>query len=410
MARFSYVAFDADGKERAGGIDAADEAAARVALTKRRLVPVSVKPGAADSAARAEQVAAVTGVARGALSAKQRLLTTRQLATLIDAAVPVDEALAMIAAQYENPTARRILRDVHAGVTEGLRLAEAMGRHPKSFSGLYRAAVAGGERAGKLGSVLNQLTDYLAKAAALRAKVTTALIYPAVLSFVALTVVICLMVFVVPALTEQFQSFSAKLPLLTQVLIAVSWFLSTFWPVLLGLFAGAVLLGRVLWRREGVRRALDGMALKLPLLGAKAKEVSASGFVRAVAMLTSSGLPVLDSVRAARGAVDNRVIRAGVDDMAAAIERGEPFSHAMRAAEIAPPMVGYMAASGESAGELPQMLEKAADHLDQEVEAFTARALSLLEPAIIVFMGGTVAAIVLSIMLPILQLNRMVMG
>jgi general secretion pathway protein F len=410
MAHFTYVAVDEAGRERRGGIDAPSETAARAQLQKKSLLPVSLAAAQPGAAERAEKVAAVTGVARGVLSHKQRLVVTRQLAALIDAAVPVDEALGMIAAQQETAVARRIVEDVQSGVLEGQRLAEALGRQPKSFPGLYRAAVAGGERAGQLGGVLTSLADYLGKEQALRSKITAALVYPAALCLVAITVVACLMIFVVPTLIEQFRSFDAKLPLLTQILIGVSWFLTNFWPLILAALAGGFFVLRTLWSQELFRRGLDAFIMRAPLTGGKARELTSSRFVRAVAMLTASGLPVLDSVRAAGDAVGNRIYRDAIGRMANAVEQGEPLSAAMRASNVVPPMVVYMAASGENAGKLPSMLEKAADYLDQEVDSFTTAALSLLEPGIIVFMGATVAGIVLAIMLPILQFNRMAIG
>ncbi|HVK79123.1 MAG TPA: type II secretion system F family protein, partial [Verrucomicrobiae bacterium] len=221
MPHFQYLAVDADGQRKSGGVDAANEAAARALLVRRRLLPVQID--VAESGKARTREASPSPPVRGAkLNQKTLMLVTRQLSTLINAAVPVDEALAMIAVQQEQPMARRIISDVQAGVLEGQRLADALGRHPATFSMLYRSAVAGGERAGRLDFVLNRLADYLARAHAMRSKVTTAMIYPAALSLVALTVVICLMIFVVPSLTEQFERFDQNLPLLTQILIGVS--------------------------------------------------------------------------------------------------------------------------------------------------------------------------------------------
>jgi len=408
MPRYQYLAVAPDGQRKTGGVDAANEAAARAMLVRRRLLPVELGAMATEHAAARTSVGRVA--ARARLSQKALLLFTRQLATLVDAAVPVDEALAMIAAQSEEPNAHKILSDVQAGVVEGERLADALSRHSRSFSGLYRAAIAGGERAGKLGFVLTRLADYLGRAYAMRTKVTTALIYPAALSTVAVAVVACLMIFVVPSLTEQFERFDQTLPLLTQILIAVSGFLSTFWPLLLAMIAAGALIARSILRQEHTRSALDAFLLRAPLLGRWVMAVNASRFIRAVSTLVASGLPVLEAVRAACEAVDNRAASAAIARMGDWIEEGDPLSQAMRRSGIMPPMVSYMAQSGENAGELTGMLDKAAEHLDQEFEAFTARALALLEPAIIVFMGLVVASIVMAIMLPILQLNRLALG
>ncbi len=407
MPRFQYLAVDSDGRQKRGRLEAANESAARALLVRKRLLPVQLDTR--ESAP--EQSVENTRTAPDAkLSHKACLLMTRQLATLIDAAVPVDEALAMIAAQQEQPAARRIIADVQAGVVEGQRLADALTRHPKSFSGLYRAAVAGGEQSGRLGFVLTRLADYLDRAHALRTKITTAMIYPAALSLVAISVVVCLLIFVVPGLIEQFDRFDQRLPLLTQMLIFTSNTLTAFWPVLLAAIAAGAIAIRTLLQREPVRAALDAFILRAPVIGRWAVAVNAGRFVRAVSTLVSSGMPVLESVRMARESVGNREVAKAIARMAERIEEGEPLSLAMRRSGVIPPMVSYMTQSGENAGELPAMLDKSAAHLEQEFEAFTASALSLLEPAIIVFMGLVVASIVLAIMLPILQLNRLAIG
>lgn len=409
MPRYQYRAIDTDGRSKSGRIEAATESAARAVLVRRRLLPLEVD---AAVGAEAESSAMRERVSRPGrrLSRKSLLLFTRQLSTLVDASVPLDEALAMIAAQQESPEARYVISEVHAGVIEGQRLTEALARHPRSFSGLYRAAVAAGERSGRLGLVLNRLADYHARAYAMQSKIVTAMIYPSALSVVALSVIVCLMIFVVPSLTEQFERFDRSLPLLTQALIFISNFLTAFWPVLLAALAVGIFVARSMLQREPVRAALDAFALRAPLLGKWAVAVGASRFVRAVATLVASGAPVLESVRAAQEASGNRAMAKAIQRMAERVEEGESFSAAMRRSGVIPPMVCYMAQSGENSGELPMMLEKAADHLDQEFESFTASALSLLEPAIIVVMGLVVASIVLAIMLPILQLNQLTVG
>ena len=410
MSIFDYVAVDPDGRERRGAIEAANEADARARLEKRKLMPVRLAPAKTDARKPAPPAANPGENRGGKLSHRTQLLFARQLATLIEAAVPVDEALGLIAEQQEQASARQIIADVQDGVLEGQRLADALARHPRSFPGLFRAAVAGGERAGKLGPVLTRLADYLARTHALRTKITTALIYPAALSIVAFTVVSALMIFVVPALTEQFKSFNAKLPLITQILVAVSSFLNAFWPVVLAALAVMIIALRTFLKQPHVALAVDVGLLNLPVFGRWVRAVTASRFSRAVATLVSSGLPVLDSVRSARESAPNRHAAQLIDRMSIWIEEGEPLSNAMRRSGIFPALVTYMAASGESAGELPLMLEKAADHLDQEFEAFTTIALSLFEPAIIILMGLIVASIVLAIMLPILQLNTLAIG
>lgn len=412
MGRFAYTAIDPKGRETSGTISAASETAARAGLERKRLLPVALREaqGAQTLDNAADRAALTSGARPGHLSLRQRLIVTQQLAVLIEAAAPVDEALAMTAAQQEDAKTRRILREVHAGVLEGLRLGEALARHTRSFPGLYRAAVAGGERSGRLGRTLRQLADYLLKAEKIRTKILTASIYPIALMVVALGVVSALMIFVVPTLSEQFVSLGQDLPFVTRALMGASWFLSQFWPLLLGLGAGLAAAAAMLLQRTSVRRAVDRFFLTAPGLGRQVKAINASRFVRAVALLTASGAPVLDSVRAAREAVDNLIVQDAIAAIADQIEQGEPLSRAMRASGVFPMTTSYMAASGENAGELPAMLERAADQLDQDLEAFTDAALGLLEPAIILAMGAMVAGIVLAIMTPILELNRMALG
>jgi general secretion pathway protein F len=408
MARFSYLAIDPDGRERRGGMDALDERAVRTALEGKKLYPVEVALSGGRAAPKADNEP--RGPVRGALRHKDRMLVTRQLATLIGAAVSVDEALGILAAQQESTTVRRILADMRAGIQEGMRLADVMGRHKASFPNAYRAAIAGGERSGNLGPVLNRLANYLQREQGLHAKITTALVYPIALSLVAITVVGCLMIFVIPTLIEQFRSFHGQLPFITNVLIVVSDILSRFWPLILLTICGAVIAARTALRQPHIHLAWDAALLRAPLLGRWIRIVSCSRFVRSVATLTASGLPVLEAVRASRDAASNRAFARAADQMAARIQEGEPFSHAMRQSGYVPTMVIYMTVGGENSGELPDMLEKASDHLDQEFEGFIQTALSLIEPAIIILMGAMVAGIVLAIMLPILQLNQLAAG
>jgi general secretion pathway protein F len=218
------------------------------------------------------------------------------------------------------------------------------------------------------------------------------------------------MVFVVPALVDQFKSFHGELPFVTTVLIAVSGGLSQYWPLILLFLPGSVLLARVALKRPSVRLGVDAAILRSPVIGKWARLINTSRFIRSVATLVASGLPVLEGVRVSRDAASNQAFSQAVAVMSDRIEEGEPLSHAMRSSGLVPPMVIYMAVGGENTGELPDMLEKAADHLDQEFESFLQAALSLIEPAIIVLMGAIVAGIVLAIMLPILQLNQLATG
>lgn len=408
MARYSFTAVDIDGREVRDAIDAASETAARAALKARNLLTVKLAPDADGRNRRAS--ASSVPASRARLSHRDRMIATRQLATLIDAAVAVDEALEIVAAQQENASARKVMTDLRDGVREGMRLADAMGRHKSSFPGAFRAAVAGGENAGQLGPVLKRLADHLTRDRALRSKVTTAMVYPAALLVIATGVVAALMIFVVPTLIEQFRHLKGELPLITRILIWVSGALTHFWPLMLAGLVGAGLLIRVALQQKGIRLQVDRALLSAPVIGKRVRMVNASRFIRSVGVMTASGLPVLEAVRASQDASPNLEVARLVGQMSSRIEEGEPLSQAMQRSGIVPPLAVFMAVGGENSGELPQMLDRAADHLDQEFEAFVQGALSIVEPAIILVMGGIVGSIILAIMLPILQLNQLAGG
>jgi general secretion pathway protein F len=408
MSRYSFTAIDVDGREVRDRIEAASEAAARAALKARNLLTIKL---AADGDIRPRGAPAGRAPAgKAKLNHRDLVVATRQMATLIDAAVAVDDALEIIAGQQESAAARKVMTDLRDGVREGARLADAMGRHKASFPGAYRAAVAGGESSGKLGAVLKRLADHLTRERSLRSKVSTALIYPAVLMVIATGVVASLMIFVVPTLIEQFRHLKGELPLITQLLIWVSNTLATLWPVILLAVFGSFLLASMALRQKSIRLQADRALLNLPVLGKRIRAVNASRFIRSVSVMTGSGLPVLEAVRASQDAAPNLEFSRRIGEMATRVEEGEPLSHAMQRSGVVPTLAVFMAVGGENSSELPQMLERAADHLDQDFETFVQAALSVVEPAIILLMGGVVATIILAIMLPILQLNQLAGG
>lgn len=403
MAAFDYLALDLAGKERAGSLAADSEEDARARLARRNLSPVRIQRSANTSKA---EKAGVFGVRLGV---KALTLVTRQLSTLVSVA-PLEEALRTIAAQAEDRATRQVLASVHSGVLEGYRLSEAMGRRKESFPALYRAMIASGEGVGALPAILERLADLLERQESVRGKVIGALVYPATLCVTAIVVVIALMVFVVPKLVEQFDSIGQTLPLLTRIVIAISDFLRSFG--VFGLAVGAV--GLVLFaqalRAKAFRAGVDRVVLGLPLIGRLIRDLNAARLARTLASMTASGLPILEGLLITARTVDNQVLKSAVTDMANAIREGGSLSQAMKRTGVFPAILIYMTASGENSGKLETMLERAADYLEREFNTFTAAALALLEPIIIVIMGGVVALIVLSILLPILQLNTLALG
>ncbi|HYJ51557.1 MAG TPA: type II secretion system inner membrane protein GspF [Allosphingosinicella sp.] len=404
MPDFAYVGLDTAGRERRGSVRAETSDAARTQLAARRLYVVRIEPAAPGAPLVSRSL-----FARKKIGAKQLTLFTRQLATLVQV-TPLEEALRTVSQQAEREEVRRVLGNVHAGVVEGRRLSGAMGREPASFPPLYRAMVSAGEGSGTLPHILERLAGLLERQAQVRGKVLSTLAYPIVLAVVAAFVVFALMIFVVPKVVEQFQDIGQELPLLTRIVIGLSNFLASWWWALL--IAGALALflaGRAL-KDEGIRLKFDRLMLRLPLIGRLIRDLHAARMARTLSTMVSSRLPLLEGLKLTTGTVHNRVLRAASADIAESIRTGGSLSGALKRAGIFPPLLVYLAASGEASGRLDVMLERAADYLDREFDAFTSTALALLEPAIIIVMGAIVALIVLSILLPILQIDTLAGG
>ncbi len=403
MAAFDYIAADAAGRTVSGSVTAADEAAARKALAKRQLAPLQLTPG------RSGAMAASKPGKAGRLSPKALALTTRQLATLISVS-PLEEALRNLMLQADRPNVRRVLEGVHVGVIEGRRLSDAMGQQGAAFPPLYRAMTAAGEQSGALQPILERLADGLERDEVVRGKVLTALVYPCVLAVVALGIIVAMMTYIVPKVVDQFDSMGQTLPLLTRLVIGLSDLMRD-WGWLMALVLAAVVgAGLIARRREAVRLRLDAWVLRLPLVGRLTRDLHGARMARTLSTMIAAGLPVLEGLTITARTVSNRALRRATEQMAEAVREGGGLSAAMRRAEVFPPILVYMTASGESSGRLEPMLERAADYLEREFSNFTAVMLSLLEPAIIVVMGGIVAVIVLSILLPILQINTLALG
>lgn len=403
MAAFDYIAADAMGRTVSGSLTAADEAGARKALAKRQLAPLQLSPG------RSGAVAASKPGRAGRLSPKALALTTRQLATLISVS-PLEEALRNLMLQADRPNVRRVLEGVHAAVIEGRRLSDAMGQQGAAFPPLYRAMTAAGEQSGALQPILERLADGLERDEVVRGKVLTALVYPCVLAVVALGVIVAMMTYIVPKVVDQFDSMGQTLPLLTRLIIGLSDLMRDWGWLMALILAAVVAAGLIARRREAVRLRLDAWVLRLPLVGRLTRDLHGARMARTLSTMIAAGLPVLEGLTITARTVSNRALRRATEQMAEAVREGGGLSAAMRRAEVFPPILVYMTASGESSGRLEPMLERAADYLEREFSNFTAVMLSLLEPAIIVVMGGIVAVIVLSILLPILQINTLALG
>jgi general secretion pathway protein F len=403
MAAYDYKALTADGQRTSGVISADTPRAARRELRARQLTPVEVqeagqaKPGARRLRAR--------------LSHKERTLFTRQLAVLLQSGMTVEEALTAAAADGNPKSVKSLVLGVRAQVLEGVSLADALRSPPAAFPPLYRSVVAAGEAAGRLPAVLEQLATNLERTYRMASTARAALVYPAVLGVMATLMVTALMVFVVPKLVEQFAMLgTTELPLLTRFVIGTSDLLRNWGWLIAAAAAAAAFLFAQAFRAPAFRKSLDAFLLGLPLIGPLIRTLSASQFARVHATLASSGATVIEALTAARGAMGNSVFRDAATSIIEKVQQGGTLSAAMKSTRVFPPLLTHMVQSGEAARDVPAMMNRAADFLESEFEATTRTMLSLLEPLIIVVLGGIVGTIVLSIMLPIMQLNTLALG
>ncbi|GAB5457765.1 MAG: type II secretion system inner membrane protein GspF [Henriciella sp.] len=401
MAVFDYVAIGADGKRATGVITSESARAARKELRLRQLSPLEVNEAQEKKA---------SGKRRDKFSGSDLVLATRQLSMLIASGSTLEEALGAIGGQAEREGTRRVLMGVRGGVQEGFSLSEALAKFPRAFPPYYRAVVSAGQSSGRLGDVLERLATHLEKSRALRRKLMSALIYPAVLAFVAFVVVILLMVLVVPAVVEQFQTLDQELPALTNGVIWVSETMRRWGLFAIPVVAGLIWLFAKLFSVPAFRLGWDKLIFRLPLFGKVMRSVNAAQFARTFATLSSSGATVPDALSAAQGAVGSEVFKQASAKVRRQVEEGQPLHRAMKTTGIFPPMLVHMVASGERGGELPLMMTRAADYMEEELDSNATVALGLVEPLLIVVLAAIVALIVLSIMLPILQLNTIAMG
>lgn len=402
MPDYRYVAIDPRGRERKGQLTAANDDAARADLLRRKFHIVSVAPAGTRPAAGRSLLA----FRRSRLSSKELALFTRQLATLAEVA-PLEEALRTLTRQSEAETARVAIGDVHAGLLEGRRLADAMARQPASFPPLYRAMVAAGETTGSLTTILARLADLLERQAEVRGKLIAALAYPIVLAVVAIGVVAALMIFVVPRVVEQFTDVGQQLPFLTRAVIMISGIAASWWWLFVLLIAAATFGWIWAMRRPAFKARVDARLLRLPLLGRLLRDLHAARFARTLSTMVSSRLPLVEGLRLTVPTIRNAALAGATAAIVDQVRAGGGLSSALRDAGVFPPLLVYMTASGESAGRLEVMLERAADYLEREFDRFTAASMALLEPVIIVIMGSCVALIILAILLPILQLQNL---
>ena len=405
MAAFSYIALDAAGKQKKGVLDADSARQARQLLREQALMPLTISAAAEGENQQSKQSFSLR---RPSLGAADLALITRQLSTLVQAAIPLEEALATVARQSDKPRVNAILLAVRAKVLEGHTLADALADFPRVFSELYYSTVAAGESAGHLDAVLDKLADYTESAQSSRQKVQMAMIYPAILFFLAIGVVSLLMVFVVPDVVKVFNSQGQALPWITRALIASSDFIVSHGALLLLLL---LLLGlglQSLLRRPALQLLWHRQLLHLPLLGRISRGTNTAQFSSTLSILTASGVPLVESLKIAGQVLANRWLRQHVQRATQQVQEGSSLNRALSKGGYFPPMMLHMIASGEQSGELDQMLERTASAQQRDLEALITVMLGVLEPVMLLFMGGCVFVIVMAILLPIVNLNAIV--
>jgi len=403
MGAFEYTALEPSGKERKGILEGDTPRHIRQLLREQQLLPVTVAEVAQKEAKRQRSFSLIRRV-----SAADLALFTRQLATLVRAGLPLEESLLAVSQQTEKPRVQSIVLGVRARVMEGHTLADGFAEFPRVFPEIYRATVAAGEQAGHLDNVLERLADYTENRDQLRQKVMAALLYPIVLTVLCFGIVSALLVYVVPQVVAVFESSKAKLPLMTQLLIATSGFLRSYGIYLLiGLVLAVVLFRRWL-RNPDARRRFHRLQLRMPLVGKLSRGVNTARFTRTFSILSASAVPVLEALRIAGEVVTNLPMRDAVTEAAARVREGAPIGRSLAASRLFPPMTIHLISSGESSGQLESMLERAAISQERELDGLLAALVGLLGPLMIVFMGLFVMGIVFAMLLPIFEINQLI--
>lgn len=400
MEAFQYQALDTGGRTVSGVVQADTPRQARMQLRAQGLLPSVVER--VHARARARQV-----WARG-ISSAELSLVTRQLATLLDSGLTMEQSLNALIEEAAEPMTREVLTGVKTEVTAGLSLAGALGAYEKSFPDFYRALVHGGEESGALPTVLQHLADYLDAYQALKQKTGLALLYPVLVTVVALMVVTGLLVYVVPQVVGVFQQSRQSLPLLTRGLIGLSDFLRTTWPYLVTLIIGAAVAARMALRRDTTRRRWHVLLLRMPWLGSLIRGINTSRFASTLAILVGGGVPLLSALASGARVMTNMVLREAVERAIERVREGTSLARALGATRAFPPLLIHLIASGEVSGKLEQMLNRAAVLETQALERRLTVFLTLLEPVMILVMGGIVLMIVLAILLPIIEINQLV--
>lgn len=404
MPAYRFEALDAEGKTVKGLLEGDNAKAVRAQLRGRSLVPLEVQPVS-------DQVAGSGAVQFGkkrVFNATGLTIWTRQLAGLVSAGLPLERALTALADEAEDPKQRELVAHLRAEVNAGSAFGRALATAPREFDEVYRAVVSAGEQSGQLGRVLDSLADDLEEQQALKAKLMGAALYPAIVSLVAVVIVVFLVTYVVPQVAQVFAGSKRSLPFLTVAMLALSSFVRHWGWLMALVIAGGVFLLRLARRNPTTRLKIDAAWLTLPLIGRLARGYNAARFAGTLAMLAGAGVPILKALQAAIETLSNQAMRADADEALVRVREGAPLASALAAYPRFPGLLSMFARLGEQTGELPRMLQRAAQQLGAEVQRRAMAMATLLEPLLIVAMGLVVMLIVLAVLLPIIQLNTWV--
>jgi type IV pilus assembly protein PilC len=402
MAVYTWEGRTRQGTTKKGVMEAANEAAVMAQLRAQMILPVAVK-------AKGRDLLAGLKLLKRGIKTRELVIFTRQFATMIDAGLPLVQCLDILADQQPNPTFKEVLKNVKSDVEQGATFADSLRKHPKPFDELYVNLVAAGEVGGILDTILNRLSIYLEKADALKRKVKGAMVYPITILVVALGVMTLLLVKVIPVFEKMFNDFGGTLPAPTQMVLNVSHFMQSYLVFILAAAAGVV-IGFLQARQRSAtfKYRTDALFLKLPIFGPLLRKVAVARFSRTLGTMISSGVPILDALDICARTAGNKVIEAALYKTRAAISEGKTIAEPLNAARVFPGMVVQMVAVGEQTGAMDAMLAKIADFYDDEIDAGVAALTAMMEPLMMVFLGGSIGSILIAMYLPIFKIAEAV--
>ena len=408
MPAYSFEAMQHDGKVRRGVIEADTAKAARSLLRSQALVPLDVNPVSAAAPGSARSVLQTPLFGGRVFNATRLAIWTRQIAGLVGAGLPLERALTALSDEAEDEKQRNLVAALRAEVNGGTSFARALSQHPHEFSEIYIAVIGAGEQSGHLGLVLERLADDLEESQTLKSKLVGAALYPAIVTLVAIVIVMFLVGYVVPQVANVFAGTKRALPFLTVAMLSISGFVRSYGWAVLGALVAAGFAVRLALRQDSFREKFDATTLQLPLVGRLARDYNAARFASTLAMLAGAGVPILKALQAAAETLSNRAMRADALDALLLVREGAPLASAMAQKKRFPGLVSMFARLGEQTGQLPVMLQRAARQLSTEVQRRAMALATILEPLLIVAMGLVVMLIVLAVLLPIIQLNQFV--